>query len=267
MRATLEFLLFLQGLSCVVMKIHVSGVEGGSVKIQCPYRADYIHRPKYFCRDPCGNKDVLIKSEKSDDFKSVGKYSIYDNSPGRSFTVTIYQLTVRDSGIYYCAPDQWFIDTKTRINVSVSKAVPVSQRPLSVARTSLQDISTSSSTWSTAQTSTDKKGTSQNQTTPAASVTGSGQSAGSVAACGAVLALLIMCILLALFNVHTRCAVLKKSNPDDQAVDVQMDQDNATLYAEVNFPQEETPETICSLIQPETCSISDHELYSLVNPH
>ncbi|XP_028849822.1 CMRF35-like molecule 5 isoform X3 [Denticeps clupeoides] len=245
MRATLEFLLFLQGLSCVVMKIHVSGVEGGSVKIQCRYRADYIHRPKYFCRDPCGNKDVLIKSEKSDEFKSVGKYSIYDDSPGRSFTVTIYKLTVRDSGIYYCGLDQWFKDTKTRINVSVSKAVPVSQRPLSVARTSLQDISTSSSTWSTAQTST----------------------AGSVAACGAVLALLITCILLALFNVHTRCAVLKKSNPDDQAVDVQMDQDNGVLYAEVNPPQEETPERIYSLIQPETCSISDHKLYSLVNPH
>ncbi|XP_028849823.1 CMRF35-like molecule 5 isoform X4 [Denticeps clupeoides] len=244
MRATLEFLLFLQGLSCVVMKIHVSGVEGGSVKIQCRYRADYIHRPKYFCRDPCGNKDVLIKSEKSDEFKSVGKYSIYDDSPGRSFTVTIYKLTVRDSGIYYCGLDQWFKDTKTRINVSVSKAVPVSQRPLSVARTSLQDISTSSSTWSTAQTST-----------------------GSVAACGAVLALLITCILLALFNVHTRCAVLKKSNPDDQAVDVQMDQDNGVLYAEVNPPQEETPERIYSLIQPETCSISDHKLYSLVNPH
>uniref|UniRef100_A0AAY4B951 Immunoglobulin domain-containing protein n=1 Tax=Denticeps clupeoides TaxID=299321 RepID=A0AAY4B951_9TELE len=101
----------LQRLSCVVMKIYVSGVEGGSVKIQCRYRADYIHRPKYFCRDPCG---------KQDDFKSVGKYSIYDDSPGRSFTVTIYKLTVRDSGIYYCAPDQWFIDTKTRINVSVN---------------------------------------------------------------------------------------------------------------------------------------------------
>uniref|UniRef100_A0AAY4BC74 Immunoglobulin domain-containing protein n=1 Tax=Denticeps clupeoides TaxID=299321 RepID=A0AAY4BC74_9TELE len=97
------------------------GVEGGSVKIQCRYRADYIHRPKYFCRDPCGNKDVLIKSEKSDEFKSVGKYSIYDDSPGRSFTVTIYKLTVRDSGIYYCGLDQWFKDTKTRINVSVSK--------------------------------------------------------------------------------------------------------------------------------------------------
>ncbi|XP_039535089.1 CMRF35-like molecule 5 [Pimephales promelas] len=133
------------------------GTVGEKVEIRCPYSNDYKYMPKFLCRDPCGSSGhVLIKSEKTDQVVSDGRYSLIDTVSSRSFTVTISDLRLKDSGVYYCGVDKWFRDKLNKVNLSVRQAAPVN-RP---SHTSEKTITTS--TWTTTTlTSTDKGSSSQ----------------------------------------------------------------------------------------------------------
>uniref|UniRef100_A0A3B3TCK5 Ig-like domain-containing protein n=1 Tax=Paramormyrops kingsleyae TaxID=1676925 RepID=A0A3B3TCK5_9TELE len=99
----------------------VRAYVGGQVDIDCPYPADYIHVAKYWCRDPCNDADVLVKSETSDTYISKGRFSLYDNSNGRSLSVTIKKLTLKDAGMYYCGVEKWWKDKLRKVHVQVRK--------------------------------------------------------------------------------------------------------------------------------------------------
>lgn len=100
--------------------IHASGTEGGEVKVKCSYPYKHKYTPKYFCRDPCGWDNVLIRLKKSD-YISKGRYSIYDPQNAQTFSVTIKNLQLQDADVYYCGLDQWGSDTYTKVVVTVSK--------------------------------------------------------------------------------------------------------------------------------------------------
>uniref|UniRef100_A0A671PTW0 Immunoglobulin V-set domain-containing protein n=1 Tax=Sinocyclocheilus anshuiensis TaxID=1608454 RepID=A0A671PTW0_9TELE len=95
------------------------GTVGETVEIRCPYRDDYKYTPKYFCRHPCKSDRVLIKSAKSDQVVSNGRYSLIDIVSGLFFTVTIKHLRLTDSGVYHCGIDQWFSDTLNKVSQTV----------------------------------------------------------------------------------------------------------------------------------------------------
>lgn len=103
----------------------LEGTVGEKVEITCPYSDDYKYTPKYFCRHPCTSAHVLIKSAKTDQFISDGRYSLIDTVRSRIFTVTISDLRLKDSGVYYCGVDRWFRDTLSKVNLSVRQAAPV----------------------------------------------------------------------------------------------------------------------------------------------
>nr|XP_023659829.1 uncharacterized protein LOC111839813 isoform X3 [Paramormyrops kingsleyae] len=126
MNSFYQIFVFLPGLRFAhASKIkEVRGYVGGKVNIDCPYPADYIHVAKYWCQDPCKDADVLVKSEKSDTYISKGRFSLYDNSNGRSFRVTIKKLTLEDAGMYYCGVAKWGKDIYTEVHVNVSEASP-----------------------------------------------------------------------------------------------------------------------------------------------
>ncbi|XP_062243920.1 CMRF35-like molecule 1 isoform X2 [Platichthys flesus] len=95
--------------------ITVKGELGGDVIITCSHSIAYKN-VKYFCKAPCRDEDVLIKSSE----KSKGRYSITDK--GNTFYVTISRLTEGDAGTYWCGIDRVFAwDTFQKVVLTVPK--------------------------------------------------------------------------------------------------------------------------------------------------
>uniref|UniRef100_W5MVS3 Ig-like domain-containing protein n=1 Tax=Lepisosteus oculatus TaxID=7918 RepID=W5MVS3_LEPOC len=115
---------FSEVLGCVMSaERRVNGSEGESVEIKCNYPDGYQYKKKYWCRHPCGNKDVLIKTGKTDTVVSVGRFSLFDNVSSRTFTVTMSRLTLQDTGVYYCGLEQWGTDRLSKIDLRVRKGL------------------------------------------------------------------------------------------------------------------------------------------------
>ncbi|XP_043970269.1 polymeric immunoglobulin receptor-like [Gambusia affinis] len=87
--------------------IRVFGYEGGNVNVSCPYDEGYESNEKYLCNDPCGNDNVLTRSQ-----KHQNKYSTYDDKTSRIFTVTISGLHLDETQTYWCG-----VNIKARIDL------------------------------------------------------------------------------------------------------------------------------------------------------
>ncbi|KAI3357014.1 hypothetical protein L3Q82_003649 [Scortum barcoo] len=79
--------------------------SGGEITVECSFSSSETR--KYFCREPCGEKDVLVQT--TGVRAQRGRYSfVYvPGSPsGGSLFVSISQLNKADSGRYRCALDR-----------------------------------------------------------------------------------------------------------------------------------------------------------------
>ncbi|KAL7884832.1 hypothetical protein AOLI_G00076020 [Acnodon oligacanthus] len=142
MKTCLRILSLFQVLVCVEMKNQsgnvFTGAEGGRVEIYCNYRDEFKYVSHYFCRHPCGYSDVLIKTEKADKVTSKGRYSILNIVSALSLSVTIRNLRLKDSGVYYCGVDQWGKDTLSKVVVTVRKVHSVSSIMIPASESSKQ---------------------------------------------------------------------------------------------------------------------------------
>nr|XP_015197682.1 PREDICTED: CMRF35-like molecule 8 isoform X2 [Lepisosteus oculatus] len=129
----------------------VNGSEGESVEIKCNYPDGYQYKKKYWCRHPCGNKDVLIKTGKTDTVVSVGRFSLFDNVSSRTFTVTMSRLTLQDTGVYYCGLEQWGTDRLSKIDLRVRKAPAVPTVTPSAPGTVTEEVTATALTASSSQ--------------------------------------------------------------------------------------------------------------------
>nr|XP_055060137.1 CMRF35-like molecule 9 [Misgurnus anguillicaudatus] len=95
--------------------IHISKPEGNEVTIMCTHILASDNK-KYFCRDPCKDKDIIVSTDQT----SNGRFRLEDSGNG-TFTVTITDLQKSDSGIYWCGVDRVVKDTYEEVNLIVYK--------------------------------------------------------------------------------------------------------------------------------------------------
>ncbi|RXN23322.1 polymeric immunoglobulin receptor-like protein [Labeo rohita] len=86
----------------VVSSINVTGYSGGGVNITCKYNKTFTATAKYFCRGQWSECTDQIRTEKKNKWVHSGRFSLYDDTRAAVFTVTIRDLSERDSGTYYC---------------------------------------------------------------------------------------------------------------------------------------------------------------------
>ncbi|KAL7852165.1 hypothetical protein SRHO_G00179500 [Serrasalmus rhombeus] len=115
--------ILLSEMAVVVSDVSVSGHVGGSVKIECSH---WFARnsTKYFCRDPCRDQDMLIKSGQS----PTGRYTLEDSGRG-DFTVTITDLQTSDAGTYWCGVERSLKDTYHEVLLTVTDAPSTHKHP------------------------------------------------------------------------------------------------------------------------------------------
>nr|XP_054594771.1 polymeric immunoglobulin receptor-like isoform X3 [Nothobranchius furzeri] len=97
--------------------IQVFGYEGRDVKISCSYSWWFTSTEKYFCKEDCGYKDVLITAKQ----QRKNRYSISDDENKRIFTVTISDLKLDDTGTYWCGVSKEGPDRYTEVKLKVIK--------------------------------------------------------------------------------------------------------------------------------------------------
>ncbi|XP_076118441.1 polymeric immunoglobulin receptor-like [Alosa pseudoharengus] len=131
---------------CCGQPLDVIGQVGGSVDISCRYPQESTNISKHLCKlspeSMCGD---LIAS-KTDETR--GRFSIVHDRDQKLFTVTIRDLTMTDSGVYWCGVRTGAISGSmaliTEVNIQV-KAPPPSSL--------LSSLSSSSSSSSSSQSS------------------------------------------------------------------------------------------------------------------
>ncbi|XP_060938526.1 CMRF35-like molecule 8 [Limanda limanda] len=94
--------------------ISVEGELGGDVTIKCSH-TNAKNKVKYFCKAPCRDEDVLIRSNGI----STDRYSIKDE--GNTFYVTISRLTEDDTGKYKCGIEKFGWDPLKEVVLTVIK--------------------------------------------------------------------------------------------------------------------------------------------------
>ncbi|XP_029595639.1 CMRF35-like molecule 4, partial [Salmo trutta] len=107
--------------------------EGGNSSIQCPYDRGFEMYQKYLSKGIWACRVYLIKTQTHQNpaWTHKGRYSLYDDTERRVFTVTITNLILEDSGTYWCGINTWWWYNKTEVRITVDRA-PVPPNPGSV---------------------------------------------------------------------------------------------------------------------------------------
>ncbi|XP_064857148.1 CMRF35-like molecule 5 isoform X5 [Oncorhynchus nerka] len=130
--------------------------EGGNGHINCPYDRGYKNNPKYLSKGTYRNRVVVIQTHQHPAWTHKGRFSLYDDTERRVFTVTITNLVPEDSGTYWCGVDTWGPDQPTEVRLTVDRA-PVPPNPGSI--TSRPLLSTSHITMTTDSSNSATDGT------------------------------------------------------------------------------------------------------------
>ncbi|XP_076141124.1 CMRF35-like molecule 8 isoform X3 [Alosa pseudoharengus] len=116
------------GVNPVKTAIMVTGHVGGSAVIRCPYDQGYERYSKYLCTGKCstyGHRNILVWTIEGQTTAVSGRFLVHDNNTARVFTVNIHELTVNDSGKYWCGVDRSFLrgDLYNDVDLKVVKDV------------------------------------------------------------------------------------------------------------------------------------------------
>ncbi|XP_053333365.1 CMRF35-like molecule 5 [Clarias gariepinus] len=135
------FCLILAGTDAVTT---VTGYRGRSVQIKCNYTSGYEEKTKYLCRGRCSVvaiKDIPVDSKSP---AKDSRFSLYDDTTAKVFTVTITDLRPEDEGTYWCGIEKTWRDNYTKILLLVKTDDPsISTVSHTTHSTSTHSMSTS----------------------------------------------------------------------------------------------------------------------------
>ncbi|KAG1969042.1 polymeric immunoglobulin receptor-like [Pimephales promelas] len=105
-------------------------LEGQSITVPCHYNPQYISNVKYWCSGRM--KDFCSSLARTDDPTSApnarGRVTIADDPSQHVFTVSMQDLTVGDSGWYWCGVElggMWVSDSTASLHINVIQGVSV----------------------------------------------------------------------------------------------------------------------------------------------
>uniref|UniRef100_A0A8C7QNK0 Immunoglobulin V-set domain-containing protein n=1 Tax=Oncorhynchus mykiss TaxID=8022 RepID=A0A8C7QNK0_ONCMY len=111
---------------CVVSGVITKrGTEGGNDIIQCPYARGFETHQKYLSKGIWAYRVDVIKTQTHQHpaVTHKGRFSLYDDTERRVFTVTITNLVLEDSGTYWCEINTWWWYHKTEFRITVDRGV------------------------------------------------------------------------------------------------------------------------------------------------
>ncbi|XP_066242918.1 CMRF35-like molecule 1 isoform X5 [Saccopteryx leptura] len=98
----------------------VSGLEWGSLTVQCHYDPGWEKYKKWWCRgaawSPC---NILVKTTGTEMEVKENRVSIRDNQRSRVFNVTMEKLRREDTDIYWCGIERSGADLGIQVKVTI----------------------------------------------------------------------------------------------------------------------------------------------------
>ncbi|XP_064816741.1 CMRF35-like molecule 8 isoform X3 [Oncorhynchus masou masou] len=126
-------------LLCVITK---RGTEGGNDIIQCPYDRGFETHQKYLSKGIWADRVDVIRTQthRHPAVTHKGRFSLYDDTERRVFSVTITNLVPEDSGTYWCEINTWRWYHKTEVRITVDRdrtngTVGATASPTDITRT------------------------------------------------------------------------------------------------------------------------------------
>lgn len=105
----------------------MAGTVGSSLRVRCQYEKAYKGHNKYWCRGEYGRAcRKIVESKGEEKEKRNGRVSIRDHMDNLTFTVTLENLNINDTGSYWCRIQTvWILDVlsldpSVQVEVSVS---------------------------------------------------------------------------------------------------------------------------------------------------
>ncbi|KAL1287093.1 CD300E [Ovibos moschatus] len=122
----------------------VAGTTGSSLRVRCQYEKAYKGHNKYWCRGKYGRGcRKIVETEGEEKEKRNGRVSIRDHVDNLTFTVTMENLNMNDTGSYWCRIQTiWILDVLSwdpSVQVEVSVFPAPSTTPGSTACLAVPD--------------------------------------------------------------------------------------------------------------------------------
>ncbi|XP_008579897.1 PREDICTED: CMRF35-like molecule 4 [Galeopterus variegatus] len=98
----------------------VSGVERGSLTVQCHYDGQWETHRKWWCRGAIWKScKTLVKTTGSEQMVKMDRVSIRDDQKSHTFTVTMEDLRRDDADTYWCVIERTGIDLGVAVKVTI----------------------------------------------------------------------------------------------------------------------------------------------------
>ncbi|XP_014402769.1 PREDICTED: CMRF35-like molecule 9 isoform X8 [Myotis brandtii] len=124
--------LLLPGYEALMGPKKIRGFEGDTVSLQCTYEEKLREHKKYWCRKGgifVSRCSGIIYAREDGQERTEGRVSIQDNPQKLTLTVTLRELTLQDSGDYWCGVTILGIDETVLVSLLVLPGTSPNEEP------------------------------------------------------------------------------------------------------------------------------------------